>query len=114
MKIIKLLVVYILLLSSFQTFALKDPERFKPFHITTADVSTPENREKVIKLTTNKDTQANPIITFAIVDGLDSKKFTLVGDKLTFEATDFEARKNATYHVKIRSTFSIPPIWALT
>jgi hypothetical protein len=40
------------------------------------------------------------------VDGLDSKKFTLVGDKLTFEATDFEARKNATYHVKIRSTFS--------
>jgi hypothetical protein len=46
------------LLSSFQTFALKDPERFKPFHITTADVSTPENREKVIKLTTNKDTQA--------------------------------------------------------
>jgi hypothetical protein len=48
------------------------------------------------------------------VDGLDSKKFTLVGDKLTFEATDFEARKNATYHVKIRSTFSIPPYGATT
>ncbi|VVM17620.1 hypothetical protein BSPWISOXPB_5166 [uncultured Gammaproteobacteria bacterium] len=47
MKIIKLFVIHILLLSSFQTFAEK-------LRITTADVSTPENTDKTIELTLNK------------------------------------------------------------
>ncbi len=47
MKIIKLFVIHILLLSSFQTFA-------EELRITTADVSTPENTDKTIELTLNK------------------------------------------------------------
>jgi hypothetical protein len=42
--------------------------------------------------------------TFTITGGADVKKFTLAGNKLTFKATAFEARKDATYRVKIKAT----------
>jgi hypothetical protein len=58
--------------------------------LTTADVSTPENTDKVITLITNKsDTNLfrNMITTFDIVGGADAERFTLKkGNKLTFKA----------------------------
>jgi hypothetical protein len=42
-----------------------------------------------------------------ITGGADVKKFTLAGNKLTFKATAFEARKDATYRVKIKATPNI-------
>jgi hypothetical protein len=95
MKIIKLFVIHILLLSSFQAFA---------FSITTgANFSTPENTAKVIDLTTDGGVGFFSI-NFAILPGEDADKFTLVGNDLTFEATDFEAQSDATYRVKVRAT----------
>ncbi|VVM22918.1 hypothetical protein BSPWISOXPB_2648 [uncultured Gammaproteobacteria bacterium] len=41
---------------------------------------------------------------FEIIDGEDANKFTLKGDELTFKATAFKARNNATYRVNIRAT----------
>jgi hypothetical protein len=38
--------------------------------------------------------------------GVDANKFTLAGNKLTFIATAFEARSDATYHVNIKATVS--------
>jgi hypothetical protein len=69
-------------------------------HITTADVSTPENTDKTIELTLNQYNDSNYTRTFAILGGVDANKFTLAGNKLTFIATAFEARSDATYHVK--------------
>ena len=68
------------------------------FAITTADVSTPENSDKVIELTANKDN-----VSFVIGDGEDRDKFSLPegSNKLTFAATDFEARSDHTYSVVI-------------
>jgi hypothetical protein len=43
------------------------------------------------------------IKNFTITGGADVKKFTLAGNKLTFKATAFEARKDATYRVKIKA-----------
>jgi hypothetical protein len=86
MKIIKLFVIHMLLLSSFQTLA---------FSITTEDVSTPGDTPKVINLDIN---DSSSLLEFAIVhdDALDSEKFTLNGEgrdlipyTLTFEATIF-------------------------
>jgi hypothetical protein len=63
-----------------------------------ADVSTPENTDKVITLITNKsDTNVfkNMLTIFTIVDGADAKRFTLKkGNKLTFKATAFKAQSN--------------------
>jgi hypothetical protein len=101
------------------------------FHITTVDVSTPENTDKVIMLATNIDDLKHKT-TFTITGGADVKKFTFAGNKLTFKATAFEARsrlcvgyggrpshepkfgfdintafearKDATYRVKIKAT----------
>ncbi|VVM19830.1 hypothetical protein BSPWISOXPB_9271 [uncultured Gammaproteobacteria bacterium] len=99
MKIIKLFVIHILLLSSFQTFA-------EELRITTADVSTPENTDKTIELTLNQYNSSNYTRTFAILGGADANKFTLAGNKLTFIATAFEARSDATYRVNIKATVS--------
>jgi hypothetical protein len=44
------------------------------------------------------------MMTFAIVGGADVSKFTLKGNELTFKATDFEARSDATYRVNIKAT----------
>jgi hypothetical protein len=41
---------------------------------------------------------------FEIIDGEDANKFTLKGNELTFKATAFKARNNATYRVNIRAT----------
>ncbi|VVH59249.1 hypothetical protein BSPCLSOX_746 [uncultured Gammaproteobacteria bacterium] len=102
MKIIKLFVIHILLLSSFQTFAEK-------LRITTADVSTPENTDKTIELTLNRgNTEPSDYKrTFAILGGADANKFTLAGNKLTFIATAFEARSDATYRVNIKATLNL-------
>ncbi|VVH65110.1 hypothetical protein BSPLISOX_1598, partial [uncultured Gammaproteobacteria bacterium] len=64
--------------------------------ITTTDVSTPENADKVINLTANKGGA-----DFFIAGGADENKFSLSGTTLTFEATDFEARDDKTYSVEI-------------
>jgi hypothetical protein len=45
---------------------------------------------------------------FTITGGADVKKFTLAGDRLTFKATAFEARNNATYRVKIKADLGTP------
>ncbi|VVM18474.1 hypothetical protein BSPWISOXPB_5178 [uncultured Gammaproteobacteria bacterium] len=102
MKIIKLFVIHILLLSSFQTFA-------EELRITTADVSTPENTDKTIELTLNKgNTEPSKYKrTFAILGGADANKFTLAGNQLTFIATAFEARSDATYRVNIKATLNL-------
>jgi hypothetical protein len=70
--------------------------------ITTADAfSTPENNPNmVISLTTNKDANKNVDVNFSITGGADQGKFTLSGNTLTFEATDFEARTDHTYSVE--------------
>ncbi|WP_139699123.1 cadherin domain-containing protein [bacterium endosymbiont of Bathymodiolus sp. 5 South] len=72
------------------------------FQITTADAfSTPENNPNmVISLTTNKDANKNVDVNFSITGGADQGKFTLSGNTLTFEATDFEARTDHTYSVE--------------
>ncbi|VVM22926.1 hypothetical protein BSPWISOXPB_2656 [uncultured Gammaproteobacteria bacterium] len=72
------------------------------FRITTDNVSTPENTDKVIMLATNID-DLKYETNFTITGGADVKKFTLAGNKLTFKATAFEARKDATYRVKIKA-----------
>ena len=100
MKIIKLFVIHILLLSSFQTFAEK-------LRITTADVSTPENTDKTIELTLNRGNTSDYKRTFAILGGADANKFTLAGNQLTFIATAFEARSDATYRVNIKATLNL-------
>ncbi len=64
--------------------------------ITTTDISTPENADKVINLTANKGGA-----DFFIAGGADENKFSLSGTTLTFEATDFEARDDKTYSVEI-------------
>jgi hypothetical protein len=65
----------------------KNPDDDGALRITTAaDVSTPENTDKVITLITNKsDTNVfkNMLTIFTIVDGADAKRFTLAGNKLT-------------------------------
>ncbi|SHN93831.1 hypothetical protein BCLUESOX_1072, partial [bacterium endosymbiont of Bathymodiolus sp. 5 South] len=81
-----------------------NPDNDGKFHITTADAfSTPENTNKVITLATNNK---DPLMynVFEIIDGEDANKFTLKGDELTFKATAFKARNNATYRVNIRAT----------
>ncbi|VVM24625.1 hypothetical protein BSPWISOXPB_2621 [uncultured Gammaproteobacteria bacterium] len=81
-----------------------NPDDNGALRITTADVSTPENTDKVITLITNKsDTNVfkNMLTIFTIVDGADAKRFTLAGNKLTFKATAFKAQSN-TYRVKIK------------
>jgi hypothetical protein len=65
------------------------------FRITTANVSTPENTDKVIMLATNMDDFDEYKATFTITGGADVKKFTLAGNRSTFKATAFEARNNA-------------------
>ncbi|WP_143243157.1 autotransporter outer membrane beta-barrel domain-containing protein, partial [Bathymodiolus azoricus thioautotrophic gill symbiont] len=89
--------IHILLLSSFQAFA---------FSITTeANISTPENTAKVIDLTTDVNSDIGfTSIDFAILPGADANKFTLAGNKLTFKATDFEARSDVAYRVKVQAT----------
>ena len=85
------------MLSSFQAFA---------FSITTeANISTPENTAKVIDLTTDVNSDIGfTLIDFAILPGADANKFTLAGNKLTFKATDFEARSDVAYRVKVQAT----------
>jgi hypothetical protein len=90
MKIIKLFVIHILLLSSFQTFAA--------FFITTPNVSTPENRDKVIKLTVNTGKRDAP--SFRILDGADNDWFDIDDDELTFKATAFRAQKDNMGNMK--------------
>ncbi|CAC9436718.1 hypothetical protein [uncultured Gammaproteobacteria bacterium] len=87
------------------TVVAKNLDDYGVLRITTADVSTPENTDKVITLITNKsDTNVfkNMVTQFSIVGGADAKRFTLKkGNKLTFKATAFKAQSN-TYHVKIK------------
>jgi hypothetical protein len=45
---------------------------------------------------------ANLDIGRCILSGADANKFTLKGNKLTFEATDFEARSDVAYRVKVQ------------
>jgi hypothetical protein len=72
MKVIKLFITSILLLSSFQAFA---------FSITTgANISTPENTAKVIDLTTDVTVGDIDSLDFAILSGADANKFTLKGN----------------------------------
>ena len=76
------------------------------YRITTADAfSTPENTAKVIDLTTNGNNSDSGFISidFAILPGADANKFTLAGNKLTFKATDFEARSDVAYRVKVQA-----------
>jgi hypothetical protein len=77
-------------------------------YIITTDVSAPENRNKVITLAVNKEIPGVTSIKldFEIVRGLDANKFTLVDNKLTFEAPAFNDRTDATYRVKIKATFA--------
>jgi hypothetical protein len=116
MKIIKLFVIHMLLLSSFQTLAFSV--------IATEDnSSTPKDNfstpgiAKVINL---KSSKSSSLLEFAIVPGLlDSKKFTLKGDgrnlepyTLTFEATDFNKSRDGSipgkniYQVKVRASLT--------
>ncbi len=67
--------------------------------ITTIDVSTPENIDKMITLATNRSGAS-----FEITGGADVDHFTLNGSTLTFKATDFEARSDVTYSVAIKAT----------
>ena len=71
----------------------------KGLYIITTNVSTPENTDKVIWLTTNKSG-----VNFTMIEGADANKFTLAGNELTFKGTAFEARSDATYRVKIKAT----------
>ena len=84
--------------STSRTFEIAVTRAIPKFAITTADVSTPENSDKVIELTANKDN-----VSFVIGDGEDRDKFSLPegSNKLTFAATDFEARSDHTYSVVI-------------
>jgi hypothetical protein len=107
MKVIKLFIVSMLLLSSFQTFAA--------FLITTPDVvSTPENRDKLITLITDFGAKVNSRffhLGFVILPSEDADKFTLKKGsssgtyELTFKATAFKARDNA-YRVKVRAIWT--------
>ncbi len=83
---------------SSRNFDITVTDAIPKFAITTADVSTPENSDKVIELTANKDN-----VSFVIGDGEDRDKFSLPegSNKLTFAATDFEARSDHTYSVVI-------------
>jgi hypothetical protein len=73
------------------------------FRITTADVSTPENRHTTIRLTTDQDSLEDVDIIFSIPSsGADIDKFELSSfdnRKLFFNSTDFEAREDHTYSV---------------
>jgi hypothetical protein len=68
----------------------------KGLYIITTNVSTPENTDKVIWLTTNKSG-----VNFTMIEGADANKFTLAGNELTFKGTAFEARSDATYRVSV-------------
>jgi hypothetical protein len=63
------------------------------------------NTAKVIDLTADVTVGSIDSLDFAILSGADANKFTLKGNQLTFEATDFEARINAAYRVKVQATF---------
>jgi hypothetical protein len=89
MKVIKLFITSILLLSSFQTLAISIS--------TKANFSTPENRDKVIKLAITGGSGA----VFDIMDGVDNNWFDIDDDELTFKATAFRDQGNNTYHVNI-------------
>jgi hypothetical protein len=98
MKVIKLFITSILLLSSFQAFAT--------FVITTDDVSTPENIDKVIDLTVSGEGWAGGTLNFSVEDG-DEDWFVIDGDKLTFKATAFRTLgDHNTYYVDIMATHS--------
>jgi hypothetical protein len=88
MKVIKLFIASMLLLSSFQTFAA--------FLITTPDVvSTPENTDKVIRLTVNK----NGFNELAFGD----RKFTMSGkdvNKLLHQKNSFSLNVLAYFQNK--------------
>ncbi|VVH66514.1 hypothetical protein BSPLISOX_2679, partial [uncultured Gammaproteobacteria bacterium] len=104
MKVIKLFIASMLLLSSFQTFAAG------ALRITTAaDFSTPENKSKVIELTINENYLGSAISNqgFEKLTGADADKFTLAGNKLTFIAKAFEAGSDNTYRVKIKATVDV-------
>jgi hypothetical protein len=45
---------------------------------------------------------------FDIMDGVDNNWFDIDDDELTFKATAFEARNNATYRVKIKADLGTP------
>jgi hypothetical protein len=79
----------VLVVSSFEEFTITVEPNLA---ITTTDISTPENADKVINLTANKGGA-----DFFIAGGADENKFSLSGTTLTFEATDFEARDDKTY-----------------
>jgi hypothetical protein len=89
MKVIRLFITSILLLSSFQTLAISIS--------TKANFSTPENRDKVIKLAITGGSGA----VFDIMDGVDNNWFDIDDDELTFKATAFRDQGNNTYHVNI-------------
>ncbi|VVM21701.1 hypothetical protein BSPWISOXPB_9947 [uncultured Gammaproteobacteria bacterium] len=81
-------------------------QTFAALSITTAsNFSTPENTAKVIDLTADVTVSGSNSLDFAILSGADANKFTLKGNKLTFEATDFEARSDVAYRVKVQATF---------
>ncbi|CAB5506871.1 hypothetical protein AZO1586R_2186 [Bathymodiolus azoricus thioautotrophic gill symbiont] len=70
--------------------------------ITTTDVATPENADKVIALTVNRSDVSG--VSFAITGGADKAKFSLSGNTLTFAATDFEVRSDHAYSVIITAS----------
>ncbi|CAC9655810.1 hypothetical protein, partial [uncultured Gammaproteobacteria bacterium] len=70
--------------------------------ITTTDVATPENADKVIVLTVNRSDISD--VSFAITGGADKAKFSLSGNTLTFAAIDFEARSDHAYSVIITAS----------
>jgi hypothetical protein len=65
---------------------LRNGKYVPTFRITTADVSTLENRDKVITLATNKNSDIDSV-SFAIVGGADVSKFTLKGNELAIKVT---------------------------
>jgi hypothetical protein len=60
----------------------------------------------VIDLTADVAVRGDNSLDFAILSGADANKFTLKGNELTFEATDFEARSDVAYRVKVQATFT--------
>jgi hypothetical protein len=75
-----------------------------PKVITTDDVSTPENIDKVIDLTVSGEGWAGGTLNFSVEDG-DEDWFVIDGDKLTFKATAFRTLgDHNTYYVDIMAT----------
>ncbi|VVH64644.1 hypothetical protein BSPLISOX_2239, partial [uncultured Gammaproteobacteria bacterium] len=115
MKIIKLFVIHMLLLSSFQTLAFSVTAKEDNSSTSKDNFSTPEGMAKVIHLQSDKN--AN-LLEFAIVhdDALDSEKFILAGDggnlipyTLTLKATALVQDK--PYRVKVRATLTTETIF---